>query len=93
MNVTCFTDATVHAQLNTAIARHVSTDVSAVIAAKQEAPSLEDVVRRARRYVGEVLVIVGPSRMVSSDSSASCAAHSRKCCGATERNVMGVPTR
>jgi len=74
MNVTCFTDATVHAQLNTAIARHVSTDVSAVIAAKQEAPSLEDVVRRARRYVGEVLVIVGPSTDGTADVAARCGA-------------------
>jgi glycosyltransferase involved in cell wall biosynthesis len=61
MNVTCFTDATIQAHLDTAIARHVSTDVSAVIAAKQEAPSIENVVRRARRYVGEVIVVVGRS--------------------------------
>ena len=45
MNVTCFTDSAVQEQLHTAISRHVSTDVSAVIAAKQEAPSIEAVVR------------------------------------------------
>jgi glycosyltransferase involved in cell wall biosynthesis len=72
MNVTCFTDATVQAQLDTAISRHVSTDVSAVIAAKQEAPSIEDVVRRARRYVGEVIVVVGRS----TDGTADIAARS-----------------
>lgn len=72
MNVTCFTDATIHAQLHTAVARHVSTDVSAVIAAKQEAPSIEDVVRRARRYVGEVIVVVGRS----SDGTAEIAERS-----------------
>ena len=36
MNVTCFTDAVIQAHLDKAVARHVATDVSAVIAAKQE---------------------------------------------------------
>jgi glycosyltransferase involved in cell wall biosynthesis len=61
MNVTCFTDAAVQSQLHTAMSRHVSTDVSAVIAAKQEGPSIEEVVRRAHRYVGEVIVVAGRS--------------------------------
>ena len=53
MNVTCFTDATMQAHLDTAVAHHVTTDVSAVIAAKQEAPSIGDVDRRTRRYAGD----------------------------------------
>jgi dolichol-phosphate mannosyltransferase len=39
----------------------ISTDVSAVIAAKQEAPSIGDVIDRTRRYAGEILVVVGDS--------------------------------
>src|SRR4030095_3491601 len=74
MNVTCFTDATIHAQLDLAIARHVSTDVSAIIAAKQEAPSIEDVVRRARRYVGEVIVVAGASSEGAADVAPRCGA-------------------
>jgi dolichol-phosphate mannosyltransferase len=61
VNVACFTDATIRARLESAVARHVTMDVSAVIAAKQEAPSLEGVVARARRYVGETIVVVGHS--------------------------------
>jgi dolichol-phosphate mannosyltransferase len=61
MNVTCFTDAAVQADLDRAVAQHVAVDVSAVIAAKQEAPSLGDVVTRARRWVGDVIVVAGQS--------------------------------
>ncbi|MGH9371578.1 MAG: glycosyltransferase family 2 protein [Vicinamibacterales bacterium] len=61
MNVACFTDATIQAHLNRAVVHHVATDVSAVIAAKQEAPSIVDVVERARRYVGEIIVVAGHS--------------------------------
>ena len=61
MNVTCFTDSAVRAHLEHAVARHVAGDVSAVIAARQEGPSIEGVIRRARRYVGEVIVPVGLS--------------------------------
>lgn len=61
MNVTCFTDTTIQAHLHEAIGRHVAADVSAVIAAKQEAPSIEAVVRRTRRYVGEIIVVAGRS--------------------------------
>jgi dolichol-phosphate mannosyltransferase len=74
VNVTCFTDATIQAHLDTAIARHVSTEVSAVIAAKQEGRSIEDVVRRARRYVGEVIVVVGRSTDGTSEIAARCGA-------------------
>ena len=61
MNVTCFTDAAIRTHLDHAVARHVATDVSAVIAARQEGPSIEGVIRRTRRYVGDVIVAVGPS--------------------------------
>jgi len=61
MNVTCFTDAVIQAHLDKAVTHHVATDVSAVIAAKQEAPSIAQVVDRTRRYAGEVFVVVGPS--------------------------------
>lgn len=74
MNVTCFTDATVQAHLKTAVAHHVRTDVSAVIAAKQEAPSIENIVRRARCYVGEVIVVVGHSTDGTADIAADCGA-------------------
>jgi len=61
MNVTCFTDSAVHAHLDQAVARHVATEVCAVIAAKQEGPTIGDVVRRTRAYVGDILVVVGHS--------------------------------
>jgi dolichol-phosphate mannosyltransferase len=61
MNVTCYTDAIVQAHLVKAVARHVTTDVSAVIAAKQEGPSISGIVRRTFDYVGEVLVVAGHS--------------------------------
>ena len=59
MIVNCFTDAAIQAQLTKAVSRHVAADVSAIIAAKQEAPSIAEVVRRARRYTGEVIVVDG----------------------------------
>jgi dolichol-phosphate mannosyltransferase len=61
MNVTCFTDAAIRAHLDSAAARHVTTEVSAVIAAKQEAPSIGDVVDRARQYASEIIVVAGRS--------------------------------
>jgi dolichol-phosphate hexosyltransferase len=61
MNVTCFTDAVIQAHLDNAVTRHVATDVSAVIAAKQEAPSVADIVDRTRPYAGQVFVVVGRS--------------------------------
>jgi glycosyltransferase involved in cell wall biosynthesis len=61
MNVTCFTDAAIQADLNKAATGHVATDVSVVIAAKQEAPSIADIVYRTRPFAGEVLVVVGHS--------------------------------
>ena len=72
MNVTCYADATIQAHLDKTVARHVATDVSAVIAAKQEAPSVAEVINRARRYVGEVIVVAGHS----TDGTAEVAARS-----------------
>ena len=61
MNVTCYTDATIQAHLNDVLRRHVTTEVSVVIAAKQEAPSIGGVVGRARQYADEVIVVLGRS--------------------------------
>jgi glycosyltransferase involved in cell wall biosynthesis len=72
MKVTCYTDSVVQARLEDAVTRHVATEVSAVIAAKQEAPTIGDIVTRTRRYVGEVLVVTGQS----SDGTADVAARS-----------------
>jgi dolichol-phosphate mannosyltransferase len=72
MQVSCFTDATIQAHLDRAVAHHVATDVSAVIAARQEAPSLGQVIERARPYAGEIIVVVGRS----TDGTAEVAAAS-----------------
>ncbi len=61
MNVRCYEDATIQAHLDKSVARHVATEVSAVIAAKQEGPSISEVIRRTRRYVGQVIVVAGRS--------------------------------
>ena len=74
MNVTCFTDATIQAHLDKTIARHIATDVSAVIAAKQEAYTIGEVVRRTRNYTGEVIVVVGCSTDGTADIAAASGA-------------------
>jgi dolichol-phosphate mannosyltransferase len=61
MNVTCFADAVIQSHLNRAVEDHVATDVSVVIAAKQEAATICDVVSRAGRYAGEIFCVVGTS--------------------------------
>jgi glycosyltransferase involved in cell wall biosynthesis len=61
MNVSCFADAGVHASLRRAITHHAAADVSVVIAAKQEAPSIGGVLERSRRFAREILVVVGQS--------------------------------
>lgn len=61
MNVTCFTDAAIHAHLDAVLTRYVATDVSVVIAAKQEGPTIGEVIRRTRTYAGDVLVVAGRS--------------------------------
>lgn len=72
MNVSCYSDALVQAHLDRAVQRHVSTDVSVVIAAKQEAPSIGGIVERARTFAGTVIVVVGHS----TDGTAEVAAGS-----------------
>jgi dolichol-phosphate mannosyltransferase len=74
MNVTCFTDAVNQAHLDQARAHHVATDVSAVIAAKQEAPTIGDVVRRAQRYASAVFCVVGHSTDGTAEVAASSGA-------------------
>src|SRR6185503_9970770 len=61
MKVACFADALTESRLNRAITHHVAADVSVVIAAKQEAPSIGGVIDRTRRYAREIVVVVGPS--------------------------------
>jgi dolichol-phosphate mannosyltransferase len=61
MNVTCFADALTRARLDGAVRHHVAADVSVVIAAKQEAPSIGDVIERTRRYASAIVVVVGTS--------------------------------
>ena len=61
MNVTCYTDAVIQAHLDKAVAHHVAADVSVVIAAKQEAPTIGDVVQRTQRYASTVICVVGHS--------------------------------
>ena len=72
MNVACFTDALTRSRLDVAAAHHVAADVSVVIAAKQEAPSIGGVIDRTRRYASEILVVVGQS----TDGTADVAARS-----------------
>ncbi len=72
MNVACFADALTQSRLNRAAMHHVATDVSVVIAAKQEAPSIGGVIDRTRRYAQAVLVVVGQS----TDGTADVAARS-----------------
>jgi glycosyltransferase involved in cell wall biosynthesis len=74
MNVTCFTEAVIQAHLDRALAQHVATDVSAVIAAKQEAPSIADVVNRTRRFAGKVFVVDGHSTDGTPELAARCGA-------------------
>ena len=72
MKVACYTDAVVQAHLDRAVARHVTTDVCAVIAAKQEGPTIAGIVKRTSEYVGEVIVVAGHS----TDGTPELAAHS-----------------
>jgi dolichol-phosphate mannosyltransferase len=74
MNVACFADAEAQSRRQLASARHVAADVSAVIAAKQEGPTIAGVIQRTRSYAGEILVVVGRSTDGTSDIAASCGA-------------------
>ena len=72
MRVACYTDAVVQAHLDRAVERHVATDVSVVIAAKQEGPTIAGIVERTRPFAGHVIVVVGRS----TDNTAELAAAS-----------------
>src|SRR3954465_12772207 len=72
MNVACFADAVTQSRLHRAATHHVAADVSVVIAAKQEGPSIGDVIGRSRRYANDILVVVGES----TDGTADIAARS-----------------
>jgi dolichol-phosphate mannosyltransferase len=61
MNVTCHADSLVRVDLDQAVKHHVSAAVTVVIAAKQEGPSIGQIVRRAREYADEVIVVAGRS--------------------------------
>ena len=61
MNVVCFADGVTRSRLDHAAAHHLAADVSVVIAAKQEAPSIGSVIERARRYANAIVVVVGHS--------------------------------
>lgn len=61
MNVTCFADAATRIRLDRAMTGHVAADVSVVIAAKQEAPSIGAVIDRSRRFASDIVVVVGRS--------------------------------
>jgi glycosyltransferase involved in cell wall biosynthesis len=74
MNVACFADVEAQFRLHHASTRHVATDVSAVIAAKQEAPTIAGVIERTRCYAREILVVVGRSTDGTSDIAAGCGA-------------------
>ena len=65
MNVACFADGLIQSRLHYAATHHVAADVSVVIAAKQEAPSIGAVIDRTRRYANEIVVVVGQSRNVA----------------------------
>ena len=70
MNVVCFTDGVTRSRLDHAAAHHLAADVSVVIAAKQEAPSIGGVIERTRRYANTIVVVDGHS----TDGTANIAA-------------------
>jgi dolichol-phosphate mannosyltransferase len=74
VKVGCYTDTLVQARLHDAIARHVTTDVSAVIAAKQEGPTIGDIVARTKPFVGEVIVVAARSTDGTAERAAEAGA-------------------
>jgi len=70
MNVACFADAAIRSRLDRAASAFVAADVSVVIPARQEAPTIAGVIDRTRCYAGEVLVIVGQSTDGTGDVAA-----------------------
>jgi dolichol-phosphate mannosyltransferase len=59
--VVCFADGQTRAQLTRAATHHVAADVSVVIAAKQEGPTIGGVIERTRQFAGTIVVVVGRS--------------------------------
>jgi glycosyltransferase involved in cell wall biosynthesis len=74
VRVACYTDALVQASLRQASARHVTTDVSVVIAAKQEGRSVGEIVARTRPFAGEVIVVAGQSTDGTAERAAEAGA-------------------
>jgi len=74
MNVACFADAAIRSRLDRAASHFVAADVTVVIPARQEAPSIGGVIDRTRRYAGEILVIVGRSTDGTGDVAAQSGA-------------------
>ncbi|MEO6236493.1 MAG: glycosyltransferase family 2 protein [Vicinamibacterales bacterium] len=70
MNVVCFAAGVTRARLDQATAHHLAADVSVIIAAKQEAPSIGGVIERTRRYACTIVVVDGHS----TDGTATIAA-------------------
>jgi dolichol-phosphate hexosyltransferase len=70
MNAICFADAAVRVRLERAATHHTAADVSVVIAAKQEAPSIAGVIERTRRYATAIHVVVGRSTDGTADIAA-----------------------
>jgi dolichol-phosphate mannosyltransferase len=75
MNVTCFSDEAIRARLDRAIRHHVADDVSVVIAAKQEARSIADVLSRTRPFARQTFVVVGRSTDGTAELAGRSGAH------------------
>lgn len=74
MNAGCFTDTALQARFDEAMRHHVATDVTVVIAAKQEAPSLGAVIERVRPYASTIIAAVGRSTDGTADVAAQAGA-------------------
>ena len=74
MNAPCLTDAAIRAHINEILPRFVAADVCAVIAAKEEGPTVGGVVRRARERAGDVIVVAGASTDGTAEIARDCGA-------------------
>lgn len=75
MNMICFAESAVRSRVERAATHHVAADVSVVIAAKQEAPSIAGVLDRTTRYANTIHVVVGRSTDGTAEIAASCGAN------------------
>ncbi|HTI37713.1 MAG TPA: glycosyltransferase family 2 protein [Vicinamibacterales bacterium] len=71
MNTISFAETAARIRLERAAAHHVAADVSVIIAAKQEAPSIGGVIDRARHYASAIHVVVGRSTDGTADIAAA----------------------